>query len=703
MQPARIGVCSDVPDSMQEKIIDALRRNAAQEALTTAREWTHQSPGNAQAHRWLAAASQQHGDHSDALRSIDRAIELAPEDDALQLVRANLLIAGRQWQEADAALSKASGLNPNQLGAYLMQAQLALGRGDLDEAERLNRLGSRVAPEHPQLAVVEGMLALHRGNVDDGLKRVTAALHQVPEDVQLRYVLGFLYMRKQHWAFAEQAFRGVAEKLPDARNLHALIADLISRQGRPAEAAEQLAPLLADPATATPALRRAAGLLHMQAGQTEQALPLLRGALAARPDDLPTLQGLVTAWRTLGKEEEARASLEAALATTTDAPDLWRARLVFAPDPEAERAVIERWIAAMPKATLPLEILLQRQQKAGDRAAIDVTVSRLLKLEPGHPEARLHVLDGLMAHDPSAAISQIETWLLTSTDGSERRFLLGLLGLSHDQAGQPAKAVVAWSQMQTELAPQRVPLPPLSAPRMDWPELGALIEGAPKVMFLWGAPGSGIERLAAVMGAAGEPFRSDRFGPQPPQDGFQTYAVIDGLISGSLSGQEVADRWRQALPSRRLITRDVFDWLPWWDNALLIALRPYVREGMLVMAIRDPRDTLLDWLAFGSAAPFAMPSPLEAAHWLAASLGQVAALFENQWYPNRMLRTDDIGNDPRAAAELMGEVLQVQMPVPPSVGAAHFQSGHWRNYREPLADAFALLAPIAQRMGYPET
>ncbi|RZA36924.1 MAG: tetratricopeptide repeat protein [Lysobacteraceae bacterium] len=687
---------------MQEKIVDALRRNAVEEALTAAREWTHRSPGDAQAHRWLAVASQQRGDHADAMRSIERAIDLAPEDDGLQLVRANLLIAGRQWEEADAALAKASDLNPNQLDAYLLQAQLALGRGDLDEAERLNRLGSRVAPDHPQRAVVEGMLALQRGNIDDGLKRVTGALQQVPEDVKLRYVLGFLYMRKQHWAFAEQAFRGVVEKLPDARNLHALIADLVSRQGRPAEAAEQLAPLLANPATDTPSIRRAAGLLYLEAGQAEQALPLLRGALALRPDDLPTLRGLVSAWRALGKDEEARASLEAALATTTDATDLWRARLAFAPDPEAARLVIERWIVAMPTATLPLEVLLRRQQQADDRAAIDATVSRLLKLAPGHPEARLHVLEALMAQDPAAAIAQIETWLLTATEGSERAFLLGLQGLSHDQAGQPAKAVAAWAQMQAARVPQLVPLPPLSAPRMDWPDLAAVDDNAPKVMFLWGAPGSGIERLAAVMGSVGEPFRADRFGPQPPQDGFQTYAVIEGLVSGSISGKTVADRWRQALPARKLSTLDVFDWLPWWDNALLVALRPHVREGMLVMAIRDPRDTLLDWLAFGSAAPFAMTTPLEGAHWLAAALGQVAALFENQWYPNRVLRTDDIGNDPHAAAALLSGELHLRMPAPASVGPAHFAPGHWRNYRQALAEEFAALTPVALRMGYPE-
>jgi hypothetical protein len=120
------------------------------------------------------------------------------------------------------------------------------------------------------------------------------------------------------------------------------------------------------------------------------------------------------------------------------------------------------------------------------------------------------------------------------------------------------------------------------------------------------------------------------------------------------------------------------------------------------MTICDPRDMLLDWLAFGSAAPFAMPSVDEAAAWLAGSLGQAAALFENQWYPNRVVRTDTIGNDPRIAAELVGEALQVSMPAPLAIGPAHFPAGHWRHYRQALGDAFAVLAPIAQRMGYPE-
>lgn len=687
---------------MQDKIIDALRRNAVEEAHTQAREWAFLQPEDPQAHRWLAVASQQRGDHADAMHSIDRAIALAPQDDSLQLVRASLLIAARQVDEAGEALSLASNLNPNQLGAYLMQAQLAFGRGDTVEAERLSRLAARVSPEHPQLAVVDGLLALQRGDADEALKRVSNALLQVPDDVQLRYVLGFAYMRKQHWAFAEQAFRGVVEKIPGAKNLHALISDLVNRQGRPGEAADELAPLLDDPATATVAIRRAAGLLRTVAGQPEQALPLLRSALAAAPDDLPTLQALVTVWRELDAAGDARASLEAALATTSGAPDLWRARLVFAEDAAAERVVLQRWTQAMPESTMPWEILLSQQQAAGDQAGADASAARLLERRPGHPAARLQVLQALMAQDPGAALAQLDTWLLLAREPEERRFLHGMLGLSHDQQGHSEQAVEAWTKMQQELAPRLAPLPPLSAPRFEWPELAPRPDKAPMVAFLWGAPGSAVERLAAVMAALGEPFRADRFGPSPPQDEFQSYAIIEGLVGGTVAGEDVAARWRAALPSRRLAGQDVFDWLPWWDNALLIALRPHLREAMLIIAVRDPRDMLLDWLAFGSASPFAFPSPQVAAEWLAHSLNQAAALFEYQWFPNRVVHTDGIGNDPQAAATLVGEVLEGQVPAPASVGPAHFPAGHWRHYAKALESAFAILAPVAQRLGYPE-
>ena len=121
-----------------------------------------------------------------------------------------------------------------------------------------------------------------------------------------------------------------------------------------------------------------------------------------------------------------------------------------------------------------------------------------------------------------------------------------------------------------------------------------------------------------------------------------------------------------------------------------------------MVAVRDPRDMLLEWLAFGTSMPFALPDMARAAAWLATVLSQLALLVDQQWYPNRVVHTDQIGDDPAAAAAAMSEAMGIELPVPATVGMPRFPPGHWREYAEPLAEPFAQLTPVAVAMGYPE-
>lgn len=685
---------------MQDSIIDALRRQATDEALNVARDWVFRAPEDAAAHRWLAVAWQQKGDDQAATASIDRAIVLAPQDPDLHLIRAALLVRQRQVEQAQSALSEASQLNPNQIGAYLLQAQLAFARGDVAEADRQARLAARVDERHPQLAGIQSLVALARQEHDLALRKATDGLKQAPDDAQLQYAAGFAYRAKGHLAFAEQAFRRLLEQLPEARHLRILLAELVARQGRLDEAADLLEPLLADSTQATPALLRLAGGLRMDAGQVEQALPLLRQALAGAPGHRPTLQALLDAWRRLGRQDEAPGTLEAALATTSDSADLWEARMVIEADREARLAIVERWQRAMPSSTLPLEVRMLHQQEAGQVDEADATAWRILELAPEHPDARMQLLDTRLKRDPAEAVAQIETWLDADASQQSRYFLRGMLGLSHDRAGDFARAVEAWTALQAELATQRAPLPPQSAPRQDWQAAAARSEEGPKVLFLCGAPGSGVERLAAVMQAAGEPFRGDRFGATPPADGFQSFQLVQGLSDGSIDAAAVANRWRASLPARGRADGYCIDWLMWWDNALLQVLRPHLPEALLVFAIRDPRDMLLEWLAFSSVLPFAFPPLEQAADWLARALEQVADVHEQALFPHRLIRTDAIGHDPQLAAVAVSQALGTQMPVPVNVGPPRLAAGHWRQYAAALAGPFDRLSPIAARLGY---
>lgn len=683
---------------MYETILDALRRNATAEALTLARALVAAHPGDAQAHHWLASALQQSGDPQAALVSIDEAIKLAPEQSSLHVARASLLINAGGVENARSALAAASSINPNEFDAYAVQAQVALGLGDLDEAARLSRLASRIDPDHPQLAAIDGMLALRRGDATQALQLVSSALRREPQNVQLRYAMGFIYMEQGHWAFAEQSFRSLLDTLP-ASTLVPLIADLMGKQDRHAEGADELAPLLANPEVTTPALSRFAGLLRIAAGQPGEALPLLVHALSQQLHDPGTLGALVEIGRDAKYRTQVLGALEGALATAPDSLPLWQARIAIEPVGESAHAVFRRWTMHMPQSVNALKSQLELHLRLGEESAANLVAKRILALDPDDATAQSHIIMPLFAKDPDAAVAQIRSWLSETKDPARRLALQGWLGQAQNDSGLYLEAADTWVYLHAESS-NAVGLPPVSAARQEWPDLGVLPASSGSALFLWGLPGSGVERLAAVMAGSESSFRGDRLGPTPPSDGLQDYAVVEQLANGQLSGQALVNRWRETLPLRGIHDGVVIDWLAWWDNAFLLGLRPGLREGLLVIAIRDPRDMLLEWLAFGSALPFSMSGPLRAAGWMSFVLDGIANLVEQKWYPCRVVRTDHIADDPNEAAAAISDALQQEWPVPASVGPRRFPTGHWRNYAQALAGPFALLTPVAVRLGY---
>lgn len=688
---------------MQQRILDALRGGANDDAVAAAREFATQSPDDPTAHRLLATALGASGDADGARAAVQRALALAPEDADLHFLHAGLLLGSDRRAEAGQALSTSVGLDPNKLGAYILQAQLALGRNDLDEVERVVRVAARIAPDHPGLQAVKGTLAQRRGDPDEAIRMLSQAAARAPDEPQLRMALGFAYLAKGHLAFAEEAFRGVLKSVPGGRQLHALLAQLQLRQGRPRDAADELAPLLADSALATPGLQRFAGELELAAGRPERALPMLRQALAAVPADRRLLTAIVEAWRRTGDVEDARRTLDAALASAPEVDMLWRARLGFAEGPDVASALIERWLQARPQSVAALEDALAMYAAKGDLAAAEDVARKIVALEPGHTAAELRLVDAAMRDAPTQAVAHIERLLLQAGAVENQRLLRAWLGLAHDRAGNREQAVALWSTLQAETAPQRLPLPMASPPRTCPPRVEPE-PGAPEVGFLVGAPGSLVENVAMVLSTTVEAFRSTRFGPQPPLDLLQAYSTPARLDAGELAPADVVASWRALLPvSSR--PGEILDWLLWWDNAFAAVLRECLPHATLLVALRDPRDMLLDWLAFAGPVPLAMPSTRVGAAWLAQALDHVATLHEQDLVPHTLLRMDDLVDDASGLADALSAALDMPMPQlqPGALGPRHFAPGHWRNYAGVLADEFALLAPVAARLGYPET
>jgi tetratricopeptide (TPR) repeat protein len=690
---------------MYDPILDALRRGALAEALTAAETLVAERPDDPQALRWLSAAQLQNGQPDVALATIDRAIALAPDNADLHLARAGVLVGSRRNEDAEAALTQATALDPNQFTAYIVQAQLALSRGEIAEAERLNRLAARVDPEHPRLAFVEGMVLLHNGDGEAALKVLAAAIQRSPDDFQLLHALGSVYLARGHLAFAEQTFRNILDKVPAAGGITLLVASLVGRQGRPEEALEVLAPIIADASSSSAGARSLAGRLHLQAGQLEEAAPLLQAALAGGVQDRALLSALLELWHRQGRRSEGVQALDACLAFSPKNPDLWLARLALE-DFGSETAldVTRRWTEAMPGEIRALEARLAALEHAGQGEEADAVADRLITVLPGHSAAQARKVNGLIATDPSAAVAYVQSLLSRASGNESRGLMLGWLGMAQDRAGLAAEAAESWSGRAAILQAQSLPLPLLGPAHQAWPALAAIpADTNERPLFLWGAPGSGIERVAAVLANAGAAVLSDRFGATPPKDSLQPFATVEKLLSGQTDPARLIEEWRTLLPARGAPSGNAIDWLVWWDNTLLQALRPQLPQGYLLVALRDPRDMLLEWLAWGAPSMMAIPSIDVAAAWLAAALEHLAVLLEQQAYPATVIRIDGIEHDPRRLATALGEALGgTQLPAPALAAIVGFESGHWRKYAQALAGPFAALTLVAVRLGYPE-
>ena len=687
---------------MHDAIIEALRRGATAEALDAARAWVAEAPGLADAQRWLAVALAQAGDTEAALEHVAEAIELAPDDAELHLLRGSLLLGTRQGDPAQAALAKATELDPNSVPAYFLQAQLALARGDVAEAERLAKYAARLDPSHPQLTVIEAMAALRRGKPEVAINLLGDPGFVEDNDPQRFFALGFAHMQLGHAAFAEQAFRRVLELRPDADGVRLMVSRLCQDQRRTDDALDVLDPLLERPEPGF-ALLRLAGLLEMARNRPGRALRWLQPAFAARPLDAHVRDAAVAAWLKLDRADDAGRAIEAALAAHPKEPGLWQALARFTPR-EHQRTLVARWLEAMPDDLDALEALATVQDLDPDADPGDTiaTTRRVVELDPARVTSGLRLAWLELKDDPAAAISRLRDLLSRHEDPATRRLVGGRLALALDRAGKLEEAVATWTGQRQQAAAGTLPLPQPTTPPAEWPPLVAVDDGTAPMGLLWGAPGSWVELLAEQAERSGLPLLADRFGPTPPADPLQHPETAEALANGTLRPQDVVFGWHQALARRGVESAALIDWLRWWDNALLLALRPHLHDTLLLFALRDPRDMLLDWLAFGSPGRLAFGSPQAAAEWLAAMLDQVATLHDRNLYPHRIVRLDDGFVRPAAFVDALNDALDTRLPLDPQPRPAldRLPAGRWRAYAGVLAGPFAALHAVAERLGY---
>lgn len=719
MQPASARLPSK---PMFEAIHQDLRNGKAADAELKARAILADRPRDSEAYRVLAAAQVMGGDRSGARETIEAGLQKLPNDAALNFARAGILLEENQVPSASTALNEVIRLDPNFFPAYILQSQLALSQGQVDEAERLTRVAHRVSPDHPQLHVIEGQVALARNDFDRALQFLSAAQQQMPGDERVLRSLGLTYMGKGHFAFAERTFRSLLAKIPGALDVRGMLVDSVRQQGRFSEALELVEPLLQG--QPNPTLLVNAGVIAMEAGEQAKGVDYLERAADLQPENGEIIALLVQAWQASGQLEHGREVLERKLADNPANPALWQARLAaeeFAGD--SARDVIERWMAAMPDATEPMQARIVVHDLNGELEAGDALAQKIVDLQPLHLDAHLRLLDGIMRTDMEAGVRRMAELQeqFKGKDSQVDQRLRAIRGGILNRAGHYQEAVETWLEVHRDTNAYRLPLPPVGHRRdaSAWPELAAVDASAvsdtvlgDRHQLLWGPPGSQGAFVGYSLGASNVPLLTDRYSAQPPDDMLQRFAGIAILDSGAEKKPsdddkaKLAKEWLDGLTTKRGAPGGAAaaDALLFWDNNYLEVFRPYPSNAQLLISIRDPRDMFLHWLAFTDETPFQFESLETAVAWFKEQCVQIADLVEQELFPHRLIRMDDALANPAALQTALSAVLGVPVAALPegTLDGKQFAKGHWRHYAQALGPSFEALKEVSVRLGYAE-
>lgn len=698
---------------MLDTVLTALREGDFAAAAAAAREAIAADPDRAEAHHLLGLSLRQLGDRAGAEAAVDRALALAPERASFHVSRALLAVQRADAGTARAALDTALQQDPNQLMAYVALAELALAAGDLEQAEQHLRYAERVNEHHPHVAVMQAQLLLARNQPEPAAKLLAATAQRMPEDALVLGALGLAYLAQKHFAFAEQALRSALERQPQAQQLRFALVHALIAQGRRDEAADVAAALVA----ARPGDPRALtlqGQIAAERGQLDEAIAALSASLRLAPLQPHALDPLLASWLKRGEGGAALAFLEELVAAEPRFDAAWSA-LVSLQRGDAARAAqsASRWHAARPENAAAAEVAAQALEAQGDFARARAAAQAALALQPAALGAQLVLArSDLRDGQPAASRERLEALLEQVPTAELRGAIAGWLGRACDAGGQTQDALRYWMQAHAERGaaatlPRLAPMPSMSVQA----DADAIRHGpaSDAPLLLWGAPGSGVERLAALLaGVAGRYVLTDRFGPNPRVDPLQEFE-FDASTAGdaTMQADALAQRWHAGLRAHGLTPAQAIDWLPLFDARRLPALHAALPHARLLLALADPRDMLLNWLALGSPEGLPVADPMQAAQWLATALEQAAALLEQRRLPVLAIRAEQLAAAPHQAAADVAAFLELE--AAPDLGPLQraampaglpqpFAAGAWRRYEPLLGEPFALLEPIARRL-----
>lgn len=691
--------------TMLREAIEHHRQGRLPEAETAYREALAANSSDGEALRGLAAVRRARGDLAECTQLISRAQALAPDQPKLLQMLGSVQLESGNIEAARDAYERALALDPNFAGAHTALGHIAMMSGDNTLAEQYFRTALRVE-EDPQAISGLGNLALNSGDAEGALKYLTRAADLAPNDASIAFNLGRGFAARGMSAFAEQAFRNALRLNPSLPHANNALGQLLIQDKRVAESEPYFRALTGARGFELAADLGLGDVARMQ-GRFEEAAEAYQRAIVLKPDHEACFEALVWSLGKLERGSEVMALLDQRIVDFPDQPR-WRAtraRIRASSSRYVESA--NDWQALLdrdPTNTEALIELAQMRERNGEFDLADSIADKAVALAPSDPAlAALRARSRLRNGDDDAARELLATIPLSKVDEDLARTCMNLYGQLHDRADEVATAFDYFREAQGGLRgslPKLESLPENLATALAKPT-GEVWKHAP--ILLIGAPGSGVERIAALLADHAD-INVLRDRVQGLRNDCFDMAPVDLSIEETPTADIEAHR-EAYLSTMRLrgldLDKPLIDWIPRFDAHYLLIAQRIMPGTRVILVDNDARDAMLNWLGFGWLPHAGLNHFDSCTDWLGRAIEHLRLAASEGSLPHIVVNAEQILADPlNAGADLARFVgvdslqagdLSRRIDRGPFGLPTRFAEGHWQAYSEVLGAAFAKL------------
>jgi tetratricopeptide (TPR) repeat protein len=244
----------------------------------------------------------------DAFRELARARQLAPDSVAIAVDLGRVLVETGDWAGAEAQAQWILSREPENRDALYLRAAARIGQGNVDEGLRLlETLPGRERFPAAEVARAEALLGLDRAEQADQVVRGALARH--PDDARSLAAAGVVSLARQEYAQAEDLYTRARDRDPEDPQIRLGLAAARARQGRLAEAIQELEAV--SPRARNGGVVRALARYYLDSRRPGDAIGLLGPLVSRYPRYAQARFLLGLAYLSNHDPERARAEFEA--------------------------------------------------------------------------------------------------------------------------------------------------------------------------------------------------------------------------------------------------------------------------------------------------------------------------------------------------------------------------------------------------------